>query len=314
MTKPAVVRPMKADNKNALLDLNDLIKAGHLGRGQQLFGSNKMDGIRAIVKGGVVLSNTLKPIPSAFVQATFGHVGVYEGLDGELICGEPNSPTCYQDTYSAVMTHGCNIPVAFYVFDRWDAAERYEDRLASLAYLPNRDYLRICSQITLWDSLSIIEAETAALKFGYEGLMLRRPDAPYKFGRSTFKEGYLLKLKRLQDAEAEIEGWEELMHNGNEAALDAFGNTKRTSHKENLVPMGTLGAIRCRGVNEPFEGVPFNIGVFKGFSKEQLQDIWNNREDPVWKTRLARFQYQAVGVKDAPRQPRLTGFRDRMDL
>lgn len=46
-----------------------------------LLASHKLDGIRALVLGGVVVSRNLKPIPNRHVQALFGR-REYEGLDG----------------------------------------------------------------------------------------------------------------------------------------------------------------------------------------------------------------------------------------
>ena len=43
------------------------------------------------------------------------------------------------------------------------------------------------------------------------------PNAPYKQGRSTVREGYLLKVKTFLDDEATVVRFEERMHNGNEA-------------------------------------------------------------------------------------------------
>ena len=68
------------------------------------------------------------------------------------------------------------------------------------------------------------------------------PDGPYKCGRSTVREGYLLKLKRFADGEAVILGCCEQMHNANAAQQDAFGRTKRSSHKDNKIGKATLGA------------------------------------------------------------------------
>jgi len=75
----------------------------------------KLDGIRAIVINGVVMSRSLKPIPNAFVQEKFGGL---EHYDGELIVGEPTGSTCYRDTVSHVMSHDKRgYPVRFFAFD-----------------------------------------------------------------------------------------------------------------------------------------------------------------------------------------------------
>lgn len=46
--------------------------------------SPKIDGIRARVVGGVVLSRSGAPLPSRAVQGAFGHL---EGLEGEIVQG-----------------------------------------------------------------------------------------------------------------------------------------------------------------------------------------------------------------------------------
>jgi hypothetical protein len=81
--------------------------------------------------------------------------------------------------------------------------------------------------------------------------MLRDPNGPYKFGRSTRKEGYLLKLKRFCDSEAEVIGVVELMHNGNEAKTNALGRTERSTRKAGKTGMGVLGALACAGCARP---------------------------------------------------------------
>lgn len=70
-------------------------------------------------------------------------------------------------------------------------------------------------------------AELAAYKEkclseGYEGVMVRDPAGPYKCGRSTEREGWLLKIKRFEDAEAEVLETYEGMSNYNEAGVDAL--------------------------------------------------------------------------------------------
>lgn len=64
-----------------------------------LLASAKLDGVRAIVRGGVVFSRSNKPIPNQFVQDKFKHL---EHYDGELIYGDPTAKDCYRRTVSAV--------------------------------------------------------------------------------------------------------------------------------------------------------------------------------------------------------------------
>src|SRR4051812_46167471 len=78
--------------------------------------SHKLDGVRATIQGGRVLSRALKEIPNRHVQRTFGRAGL-EGLDGELIVGSPTAEDCYRKTVSATMTREGEPPARFFVFD-----------------------------------------------------------------------------------------------------------------------------------------------------------------------------------------------------
>lgn len=264
-----------------------------------LLASAKLDGIRAVVKNGVVLSRSLKPIPNDYVQSLFWK---QEYCDGELIVGDPTSKTCYRDTVSGVMSKEGTPNVHFHVFDHIaDPTKTYTDRVKRLK---NKSVIVHPQHVvTCLDTL--LQLEDKLLDKGYEGLILRDPDAPYKYGRSTAREGYLLKLKRFVDAEFEVIGFEERMHNGNEATVNELGHTKRSSHKENKTGRGDLGALVVRDNN----GLQFNVGT--GFDDAQRSEIWNGRHEYIGK--LAKVKYFAIGMKDAPRHPVFLGWRDRSD-
>ena len=232
--------------------------------------SPKLDGIRAIVRDGVVMSRNLKPIPNAHVQKMFGHL---EHYDGELIVGDPRAKTVYHDTYSGVMSADGTPDVRFYAFDHIEEPDAdYETRYEKLV---ESDVVVVLCQHMVCSRDEIHALEERYLTEGYEGVMLRKargPNSKYKFGRATQKSCTLLKVKRMVSDEAEIVGFEELMHNNNEATTGHLGQTVRSSHQENLVPGGTLGALVCRLSN----GVEFRIGT--GFDALQRKEIWDNKK------------------------------------
>jgi len=262
-----------------------------------VFASIKLDGVRAIVLQGVVYSRNNKPIPNRYVQAKFKHLEYY---DGELILGDPADKLCYNKTVSAVMSQsapeGAN--VVFHVFDH----------LASMFAPYNLRYARLDESLgveVLWQhhvsSLEhLLAIETTVLGGGHEGLIVRSIDGPYKQGRSTTREGYLLKLKRFKDAEFEVVGFEERMHNSNEATVNELGRTSRSSHQANMLPRGDLGALICK-----YGGTTFNVGT--GFDDATRKKIWDRREGYIG--RMAKVKYFAVGMKDLPRHPVFLGFR-----
>lgn len=272
-----------------------------------LLASPKLDGIRAVVRDGVVFSRSNKPIPNKYVQELFSKC---THVDGELIVGEPTSKTVYNDTTSGVMSRDGQPNVWLYAFDHiGPVIDPYDKRRRRLkSYIdeigPARVLLHEQEEVNTLDEL--FEYEETCLTEGYEGLILRHPFAPYKMGRSTMNEGYLLKLKRFQDAEAVVIGFEERMHNGNEATVNELGRTKRSSHKANKSGRGDLGALVCRTA----EGIEFNIGT--GFTDDERTRAWNNRDRFLGQ--LAKFKFFPVGVKEAPRHPVFLGWRDVRDM
>jgi DNA ligase-1 len=267
-----------------------------------LLASPKLDGVRAIVRNGVVLSRSLKPIPNRYVQRLFG--SRYEHSDGELIVGAPTSPACYRDTVSGVMSEDGEPDVKFWQFDHIaDPSSGYEDRWAKLKH---SRYAPILESIYIGDIEALLMYEQECLRLGYEGVILRDPDAPYKFNRSTVREGYLLKLKRFEDAEAVVIGFEERMHNGNEATVSELGRTKRSTHQAGKVGRGDLGALLVR----TGDGVEFSIGT--GFSDAERAALWRDRDHLLGK--IAKFKSFPIGVKEAPRHPVFLGWRHSDDL
>jgi DNA ligase-1 len=166
------------------------------------------------------------------------------------------------------------------------------------------------------DPDQLAEHEAEALKLGYEGLIARNMLAPYKFGRSTIGnseyEGGLIKIKRAIEYEAIVIGFEELMRNGNESKQAPDGSTARSTHQANLIPANTLGAIHARGVNGPFKGREFRVGVFKGVGKDYLKRIWDHRDQ--FMSNIFTYLTLPYGVKDLPVQPRWTGWRSPLDM
>lgn len=262
----------------------------------------KLDGIRAVVRGGRLLSRSLKPIPNASIRAILEDVA-YEGLDGELIVGPPTADDCYRRTCSFVMAEDkTDEPWTFYVFDRHDSDAPVGERITSLVA-----FGRVAPVHTelVADAAVLAALESVYLAEGYEGGIIRIPGSAYKFGRSG-KKGPLLKLKRYIDYEAEVVGVVEELHNANEAKTNALGRTERSSHAENKIGKGTLGALIVRALNGPHEGAEFKVGT--GFTAAEREELWRNEEFLIGE--VAKIKSFPVGTKDRPRHPVWLGWRD----
>jgi DNA ligase-1 len=273
--------------------------------------SLKLDGVRCLVIGGRLMSRTLKPIPNSKVQALFK--GLPDGTDGELILGDPTAPDAYRKTVSAVMGDGNPIEgLRYWVFDNFNLPGGFQMRFNYLKtlLLDGMSGVKLLTHSLCPNVESLNLVEELAVAEGHEGIMVRSLDGPYKQGRSTEKEGYLLKIKRFEDAEAIIIGYEERMHNGNEAKKNAVGRTERSTAQDGLTGRGDLGALIVRGINGTYKYVEFKIGT--GFDDKERLDIWSKRD--IMMGMIIKYQYFPTGSKDKPRFPTWLGFRYKIDM
>lgn len=265
-----------------------------------VYATPKLDGIRCLVIDGKVLSRKFKEIPNKFIR---DHLKDMQGnYDGEIIC--PGKT--FNEIQSLVMREDGEPDFVYIVFDVISTELGYLDRMKLLTEL---DYER-CVSLTPVKIENEHELQLIEVRYVddlYEGVMIRTGDSPYKQGRSTEREGYLLKIKRFEDHEAIVIGFEEKMKNNNEATVDELGHTKRSSHKENLIAANTLGALIVRDIKT---NVEFSIG--SGFDDKLKKEIWDNKDDYI--NNIVTYKCQPFGAKDKPRFPVFKGFRDDRDL
>lgn len=271
-----------------------------------LLATPKLDGIRCIIKDGIPVSRNFKPLPNKEVQECFK--GLPDNLDGELIITGQD----FNGIQSVVMSEegtceGFPQGMVYMIFD--------------YAMLPNEPYTKRvelyqkldlfgkrCARLTPVNISSLeelAELEKIYICCGFEGVMLRTPNSPYKFGRSTMREQYLMKLKRFEDSEAIIIGFEEQMHNDNPVEVNEVGNNKRAKKKENMKPAGTLGMLLVKDIPT---GIEFGLGT--GFTAQMRKTIWENQATYMGK--IVNYKYQ--GIVDKPRFPSFRGFRSKNDL
>lgn len=277
-----------------------------------LYASVKLDGIRVVILDGVVYSRSMKPIRSKAVQELFGKPE-YNGLDGEILYGPWNAQNVFNVTTQTVMAtelkpEFTKDELCLAVFDYVLSDEPYRVRKAIAGKIAEQamdKHIHGVMQIKVESEKSLLALEQEMLDAGYEGLMVRSIDGEYKQGRSTAKEGIIGKIKRFSDAEAVVIGFEEKMHNTNEAKTNELGRTQRSQAQEGMVGAGTLGALVCE-----CNGIRFTMG--SGFDDAGRKEVWENRTKFIGK--LAKFKYFAVGMKDSFRFPIFLGWRDGDDL
>lgn len=252
--------------------------------------SRKLDGIRCIVRDGVALSRSGKPIRNKYIQSVLGRKE-FNWLDGELMVGAPNDDKAFSNATSGVMSEDGEPDFVFHVFDIAAEGAGFESRLAvakSIVTKAKSKHLKIVEHVKI-KSLDELDAiEEKFLTENFEGVMLRSLDGPYKLGRSSVTEGHLLKVKRFSDSEAVIIGY-----------VEEVTTKDRT-------PKNALGKFLCRMPN----GVEFGVGG--GFSREERIAFWKQKDAMIGK--ICKYKYFEVGMIDAPRFPSFIGIRSEDDM
>lgn len=279
-----------------------------------MLASPKLDGIRVICHQEMgAISRSCKSIPNKFVQEFLSDPRL-RFLDGEILVGEPTDPSVFNKTQSAVMTQAGEPDFQYYVFDTYGPfytcpfSTRLDEAASIVNSLPDhlRDRVRLLghTEINTVEEFDAFEGD--CVDNGYEGAMYRKKFGPYKFNRSTLKEGILLKAKRFEDAEGIVTGWDPLERNANTAFTDERGYTRRSSHQENkIVDDRRIGKLIVNVTSGKFCGVEVRVG--SGFTDDQRLEIHANFAKYQGKT--ITFKYMPYGSKDAPRQPIFKGFR-----
>ncbi len=303
----AIIKPMKAEHY-----IPELLQF-------PVIASPKLDGIRCHGVDDLPLSNTNKLIPNLFIQKHLS-ISEFTGDDGELIVGAPNDAETYARSVSGVMSIKGEPDFYFYMFDTWDNfdipfLDRFEE-FQERAFVVNQILLnngllpriKVLKQ-TLINNLEELDAyESEQVDNGYEGIMIRAPHGLYKFGRSTVKQGWLLKVKRFVDAEAVIIGREELMHNGNSAYIDELGRTKRSSDQDGLFGSGILGSYWVKS-SEYEKEFKVSCGSMKAPERKAR---WDSFEED--KGKLVTYKHFPKGAKDVPRHGIFKAFRHPDDV
>jgi DNA ligase-1 len=282
--------------------------------------SPKMDGCRAIVQNSVIVSRKLEVFPNPHIHSLFDSHRLND-LDGELTVGLPTDDQVRNLTSGALNRQSGAPDFIYHVFDIIDMVERYQDRYRALErtvpqWIDAGFKLKLVEHVLVTNAVELLAFENDCLEMGYEGVIVRSLTAPYKHGRSTLKEGGMLKLKRFIDAEAQVLEVNEEMRNDNKATKDRTGHTKRSKAQAGLVGKGRAGELVVVGINGQFKGVEFkvplggagDIGKAEWWVRKGRHLLGTDKTLPV-----ITYRYFPIGVKDKPLLPTYVGIREDWD-
>jgi DNA ligase-1 len=137
-----------------------------------------------------------------------------------------------------------------------------------------------------------------------EGVCFRSADSPYKQGRSTLNEEYLIKLCRYTREEVTIVSCYEQMLNKNRKHSSNIGTSKRSRSIGAMVGKDTLGGFWVTDKN----GVAFKVGTGVGLTESRRQQLWERQDELIGKQ--ITIKAKSHGKKVKPRSPVFVGFRE----
>jgi DNA ligase-1 len=240
---------------------------------------------------GVAYSRNAKPIKNKYIQ-DWAHNK--HNLDGELIVGEPTGDEVFSRTSSGVTSIEGEPDFTYWQFDQPDRRMISQGPVNRVRPVP-QNTVNSVKDIEKWEMLYLDQ--------GYEGVMLRAMSGPYKNGRSTMNEQFLMKFKRFIDGEAKVIGVEEGRQNDNVPFRDELGRLKRQTLQANYIGSGMIGTLICR--DSKWGEIRVSPGKMTHSERKYFYD-WPEKivgKQIHWRS----FGY---GTKDAPRFARYYGIRN----
>lgn len=279
-----------------------------------LLASTKLDGIRCIFKNGEILSRSLKQIQNKQLRERFEPIRKYSLDKGLILDGEIYAHgMSFQEITHYVMTQDLEDEVLpeslkFYCFDSLVVETVFEpfEKRYERAWMISKQYtniMEIVRHIPVESEKRIEDVFICVLKDGYEGLILRDPNASYKYGRGTIKEGIIYKVKPFVTFDAQITGVVQSteVREGAEKKTNELGRSVTSKKKDDRVLIEKASAF-----NVLYEGK--ELKVVLAMTDEEKEEVWLNKESYIG--RMIEYKGMLVGSKDVPRHPVMIRFRD----
>jgi DNA ligase-1 len=292
----------------------------------------KIDGVRSLCLNpdGICTGRSLKKHGNRYVTQYFSRPE-FRGLDGEMAAEHETHPDLCRITSSALSKRSGDPYILWHVFDLVTPETVYlayserlnllRQRVEQIQYsMANHGkHIRLIKWQICRTMPELLYYEEQLLNEGYEGVILRDPNGTYKCGRSTVREGGLLRIKRFVDAEIVVTSIQEGERNGNEAQTNELGQTFRSTHKEGMVPNKMVGAMTgvltadLKGFDGELlfaKGETLRVGAGRMTHSDRVLYF---AEPHRLLGKTIKFRLFPRGVKDKPRFPTFQSIRSPED-
>lgn len=275
-----------------------------------LLASTKLDGIRTIFKEGKMLSRSLKEIPNKQLQEKFQNLKDFSKKYNTILDGEIYGiGISFQQITHYVMTDDLSLKkeelpkeLKFFCFDciRISPDVEFKKRYEMIKNLKLVNLITVKQKIVN-NKEDVEKMFEEALESGFEGLILKRADSKYKFGRATLKSGDMYKIKSFITIDAEIIRIEERMENTSESYTNELGRSQKHSFKNEVKPTGIAAVLVVI-----YNGMEQKVCLTG--TEEFRREIWENQKKYIGK--CIEFKGMVVGSKDLIRHPTFLRFRE----
>lgn len=298
--------------------------------------STKLDGCRLLIKQGQLLTRSLKNLPNKQLNEKFEPLRKFSEENNYILDGEVYAQGIpFQFIVSCFMTEDCNDKksikkweelceehnffmsrndvlnhLKFYMFD--GIKQDHFDEPFGMRYINN-----VCKWSQLFPYL-ITEVKhivvnnaqdvekyfEEVLKKGYEGLILRNAESPYKFGRCTIRENIAFKLKPWKTEDSKIIGVVQAtrVNEDAEKTVNELGRSRTSKRQEDRHTIEKANAFVV-----DFNGKELSVPI--AMTDEKKEYIWNHQNEYIGK--WVEFKYMEIGMKKdgLPRIPKMVRMR-----
>ena len=292
----------------------------------------KIDGVRSLNLTSTLVGRSLDTFEGFGITDYFSRPD-FIGFDGEMTLG--SKPNCTDRLCSRTTGAMSRFKGVTEMADlHWWLFDLVLPETIEMPYRKRRDHLyRRVDKLRGTDRVHIVPMyEVGSLKHlqhyiakfaeeGYEGTVIRNPDASCKPGRPTKKGQEFLRVKPWGDAEVLVTGITEGASNTNVAKTNSLGRTERSSAKAGLVPNGQVGSIQgtlladyhCPLTNRLLfaEGLPITVSPGE-MTVAEAKHYFKHPHEIVG--HIVKFRHMTHGVKDLPRMPIYLSHRLKADL
>ena len=289
----------------------------------------KIDGVHALNQDGVFLGRSLKKHDNLYLTEKFSKPE-FNGFCGEMILGDnPAADDLCRLTSGAMRTIQGGPDCTWWLFDyiteevkHLGYKERMRILLDMVLNLPDElnESVFIIGAKLVNTMQELLEFEQLSLDAGYEGIIIRDPEALYKFGRCGKTHMGAWRVKRFIEEEILVTEIEEGRTNNNAKTTNELGRSERSTHQENMQPNAQVGSIKGTLIKSILDPQTRKLRIARGalvtvspgkMTEDERKYYFKNQHELIGQ--VVKFKLFPKGIKDSARFPTFVTIKNKND-